>query len=104
MCISNPHLLGIHEKVDDGIEGRVGHGQPEEGEEDVLRVGLGGDVHVVVVDEVGVVGQPADTEHDQHHNEHDAHLLNYRLIQVVSIFNINWFILQGVAIKCFHEV
>ena len=25
-------------------------------------------------DEVGVVGQPAHSEHDQHYHEHDAHL------------------------------
>ena len=68
------NVLGIHEKVNDGVDSRVGHGEPEEGEEDVLGVGVAGDVRVVVVDEVGVVGQPADAEHDQHHDEHDAHL------------------------------
>lgn len=40
----------------------------------MLGVGLGGDVRVVVVDEVGVVGQPAHPEHNQHHNEHNADL------------------------------
>ena len=67
-------LLGIHAEVDERVESRVGHGEPEEGEEHVLGVGVAGDVRVVVVDEVGVVGQPADAEHDQHHDEHDADL------------------------------
>ena len=34
-------LLGIHDEVDDGVDGRVGHGQPEEEEEDVLGGGVG---------------------------------------------------------------
>ena len=67
-------ILGIHDTVNDGVDGRVEHGEPEEGEEDVLGVGMTGDVCVVVVDEVGVVGQPAHAEHDQHHDEHDADL------------------------------
>ena len=32
------YLLGVHTEVDEGIEGRVGHGQPEEGQEHVLGV------------------------------------------------------------------
>ena len=32
------YLLGVHTEVDEGIEGGVGHGQPEECEEDVLGV------------------------------------------------------------------
>ena len=41
----------------------------------MLGVGLGEEGGVVVgVDEVGVVGQPAHSEHDQDHHEHDAHL------------------------------
>ena len=67
--------LGIHTEVDQRVEGGVGHGQPEEGEEDVLGERLGEDVGVVVgVEEVGVVGQPTHPEHYQHHHEHDAHL------------------------------
>ena len=30
------HARGIHEEVDDGVEDGVGHGQPVEGQEDVL--------------------------------------------------------------------
>ena len=73
-------LLGVHQEVDDGVEGRVGHGQPEESEEDVLSERLREDVRVVVgVDEVGVVGEPAHPEHYQHHHEHDAHLGKFSL-------------------------
>ena len=68
-------LLCVHQEEDDRVEGGVGHGQPEEGEEDVLGERLGEDVGVVVgVEEVGVVGEPAHPEHCQHHHEHDAHL------------------------------
>ena len=28
--------LGVHLEVDEGVDGGVGHGQPEEGKEDVL--------------------------------------------------------------------
>ena len=81
--IKQIQILCVHEEINDRIEGRVGHGKPEEGQEHVLGVGLGGDVRVVVVDEVGVVGQPAHPEHDQNHNEHDADL-DYQLINCNS--------------------
>ena len=32
---------GTHDEVDDGVDGRVGHGQPEEDQEDVLGGGVG---------------------------------------------------------------
>ena len=32
------YLLGVHTEVDERVEGGVGHGQPEEGEKDVLGV------------------------------------------------------------------
>ena len=35
------NLLCIHEKVDDGVDCRVSHGQPEEEEEHMLGVPLG---------------------------------------------------------------
>ena len=35
-------LLCIHEEVDDTVNRRVCHGQPEEGEKHMLGVGLGG--------------------------------------------------------------
>ena len=44
-----------------------------------MRADLGGEVCVVVVDEVCVVGEPAQPEHDQHHDEHHAHLQQYTL-------------------------
>ena len=34
-------LPGTHDEVDDGVDGRVGHGQPEEDQEDVLGGGVG---------------------------------------------------------------
>ena len=46
-----------------------------------MRADLGGEVCVVVVDEVCVVGEPAQPEHDQHHDEHHAHLQQYTLLQ-----------------------
>ena len=56
----------------------------------MLGVGLGGDVRVVVVDEVGVVGQPAHPEHNQHHNEHDADLeIDYQSENYDSLCNKN---------------
>ena len=30
---------GVHLEVDDGVDGRVGHGEPEESQEDVLGAG-----------------------------------------------------------------
>ena len=41
LILKENYLLCIHEKVDDGVDSRVCHGQPEEGEEHVLGVGLG---------------------------------------------------------------
>ena len=34
-------LLGTHDEVDDWVDCRVGHGQPEEDQEDVLGGGVG---------------------------------------------------------------
>ena len=54
-----------------GIEGAVSHGQPVEAEIDVLDVGEPHDLGVVVgVDEVDVVGEPADAEHRDDHRKH----------------------------------
>ena len=33
-------LLGVHTEIHQGVEGRVGHGEPEEGEEDVLSIAV----------------------------------------------------------------
>ena len=33
---SSKFLLGVHLEVDERVDGRVGHGKPEEGKEDVL--------------------------------------------------------------------
>ena len=35
-----PFLLSIHLEVNEGVDGRVCHGQPEEGQEDVLGAGV----------------------------------------------------------------
>ena len=81
------YVLCIHEEVNDGVEGGVCHGQPEEGEEDVLGERLGEDVWVVVgVEKVGVVGQPTHPEHYQHHHEHDAHLGHSEESMIESIY------------------
>ena len=34
-------IPGTHDEVDDGVDGRVGHGQPKEDQEDVLGGGVG---------------------------------------------------------------
>ena len=49
----------------------MGHGEPVEGEEDVLDVLHVHDGRVVVgVDEVGVVRQPADAKDDDQNHQH----------------------------------
>ncbi len=61
----------VHPVVDQRVEHGVGHGQPVEAEVDVLDEGLAHDLLVVVrVDEVDVVGQPADGEDDHDDDEH----------------------------------
>jgi len=66
---------GIHKVIYGGVDGRVGHCQPVEGQEDVLGGWVCGQVLVVVGDdEVGVVWQPADAEGDHHCDQH-AHQL-----------------------------
>ena len=60
-----------HPVVDDRVDGTVGHGQPVEAQVDVLDVGERHDGGLVVgVEEVDVVGQPADSEHRDDHHEH----------------------------------
>ena len=61
----------VHPVVDDGVNTGGGHGQPVEGQVDVVDVGdpLDGGV-VVGVDEVDVVGSPAHHEDPDHHREH----------------------------------
>ena len=73
----NKTCLLVHPVVDDGVDTGVGHGQPVEGEVDVADVGDLGDGGVVVgVDEVDVVGRPADHEDTHHHGEHLHYLPN----------------------------
>ena len=53
------------------IDRTVGHGQPVEAEVYVLDVGEPHDLRVVVgVDEVDVVGEPADAEHGDDNHKH----------------------------------
>ena len=96
-----PDSLGVHKEVDDGVESGIGHGEPEEGEEHVLSVGLEirvllywtesklghlrRDVRVVVVDEVSVIWQPTHAKHNQDHNKHNAHLEHrYCLVRMIT--------------------
>lgn len=59
----SPNLPGVHVVVDERIDHGVAHGQPVEGEKNVLRVFVGDDLIVdKLVDEVAVIGQPADDE------------------------------------------
>lgn len=63
----------VHPAVDERVVHGVGHGQPVERQEDVLRVRDAGDLgQVVLQDEVDVVGQPADGE-DAEHRDHHLH-------------------------------
>ena len=70
------NLPVAHPVVDDGVDSTVGHGQPVEAEVDVLDVGGPHDLRVVVgVDEVDMVGEPADPKHHNHEGKHLDHLL-----------------------------
>ena len=61
----------VHPVVDDGVDAGGGHGQPVEGQVDVVDVGDPVDGGVVVgVDEVDVVRSPAHHEDPHHHREH----------------------------------
>ena len=61
----------VHPVVDDGVDASGGHGQPVEGQVDVVDVGDPVDGGVVVgVDEVDVIWSPADHEDPDHHREH----------------------------------
>ena len=72
------NLPVAHPVVDDGVDSTVGHGQPLEAEVDVLDVGGPHDLRVVVgVDEVYMVGEPADYKEDDHN---EAHLDNLPLL------------------------
>ena len=67
----NKNLPGVHEVVDDGVNHGVCHGQPVEAKVNVLDDRVGYDVLVMVrVEEVGVVGKPADPKHHHHRDEH----------------------------------
>ena len=64
-------LPRVHEIVDDRIDHGVGHGQPVESEVVVDGERVLNDVLVVVgVEEVEVVGEPAQAKEDDHSYEH----------------------------------
>ena len=85
----NKTFLLVHPVVDDGVDTGVGHGQPVEGEVDVADVGDLGDVGVVVgVDEVDVVGRPADHEDAHHHGKHLHNLPNIHKSAFKKVFKI----------------
>lgn len=68
---------GVHPVVNERVDHRVGHGEPVEGEEEVLHVlGVRHRAVVVRVDEVGVVRQPAHREDQHDDDEHPHHLRN----------------------------
>lgn len=74
MCSRSP---GVHPVVNERVDHGVGHGEPVEGQEEVLHVLGEGDRTVVVrVDEVGVVRQPAHREDQHDDDEHPHHLDN----------------------------
>lgn len=73
--VSVMRLPRVHPVVDKRIDHGVGHGEPVEGQVHVLDVLGVGEIAVVVgVQEVRVVGQPADAENRHHHYEHSHHL------------------------------
>ncbi len=68
-CIAD--LLRIDEDESQGIDHGVGHCEPVEAEVDVFDVLRGHHPWVVVgVQEVGVVGKPADSKNDKHNQNH----------------------------------
>ena len=70
----------VHAVVDERVDHCVGHGEPVEGEVEVLHVAGGGDLaEVVRVDEVAVVRQPAHGEDGHDHEEHAHHPASRRL-------------------------
>lgn len=74
-CVDKWILLVVHPVVDYWVDHGVGHGKPIEGEVEVRDVGAEGDRAVVVsVDEVAMVGQPADSEDGNDSDEHSNHL------------------------------
>lgn len=65
----------VHPVVDDGVDHRIGHGQPVDGQVNGLHVVSGYDLVVVIrVHEEQVVGQPADGEDQNDDNEHSHYL------------------------------
>ena len=69
----------VHEVVNDGVDARVGHGEPIKGQKDVLDVLGPLDSWVVVrVNEVSVVGQPAHPEVEYQDNQHFDNLKKSR--------------------------
>ena len=72
---------GVHPTVNDGIVHRVGHGQPVNGQIELLDVsGRVNGRFVPRNDEVDVIGQPAHGE-DGHHHHHHLHHLNATINQ-----------------------
>ena len=65
----------IHPVIDERIDTSLTHGQPVEEEVDVADVGDLGDGGVVVgVDEVDMIGSPADHKDENNQGEHQHHL------------------------------
>ena len=68
-------IPGVHPIVDQGIDHGIGHGEPIEGQVQVLHVLVGDQFTVNVrVHKVSVVRQPADGEQHHNHNKHPNHL------------------------------
>lgn len=79
----------VHPVVDGGVDAGVGHCQPVEGQVHVLHVGAHGQRrHVVRVDEVRVVRQPAACENRYHDKQHSdnlrrKHILTFQIMFLV---------------------
>ena len=61
--------------VDDWVDHGMRHGEPVEREEDMLNIVHCHDFRIVIgVDEIGVIGKPANTEYQNQNNEHSDDL------------------------------
>lgn len=76
MCVCTDRPV-VEAAVDDGVVHGGAHGQPHDGQVDLLDERLLKHLgKELVQQEVDVVGQPADRERAQHHDHHLHHLPN----------------------------
>jgi len=97
VCVFSP---GVHPVVNERVDHGVGHGEPVEGQEEVLHVLGEGDRAVVVrVDEVGVVRQPAHGE-DQHDDDEHPHHLKHTNQTTLFLSFLRHFLVYILNYKC----